>query len=92
MQFGEKLIQDNGVVTGDDTGRLVAKFSHKEEAESFCEAANTSLTLPKIVQILIGPNDNNYQGRLLGLDSNGLVWASGKDGWSLWINAMPENL
>lgn len=42
MNFGETLIHRGaGVVCGDDTGRLIAKFSHEAEAESFCDAANT---------------------------------------------------
>ncbi len=41
MIFGEKLIHEGaGIITGDDTGRVVAKFSHEAEAESFCESAN----------------------------------------------------
>ena len=41
MEFGEKLTHDGaGIVVGEDTGRLVAKFSHESEAASFCEAAN----------------------------------------------------
>jgi len=42
MQFGEDAIHDGaGVVTGSDTGRVIAKFSHEAEAEAFCEALNT---------------------------------------------------
>jgi len=41
MNLGEKVTHDGaGIVTGDDTGRIVAKFSHEAEAESFCEAVN----------------------------------------------------
>jgi len=41
MNFGENLIHKaNGLVFGEDTGRLVASFSHPEEAESFCKSAN----------------------------------------------------
>ena len=42
MQFGENGIHEGaGVVIGDETGRLIAKFSHEQEAEAFCEALNT---------------------------------------------------
>lgn len=41
MDFGEKLIHTGGgVVIGDDTDRVVAKFSHEQEADSFCEMVN----------------------------------------------------
>lgn len=42
MNFGEPVIVDlsDGNVIGEDTGRVVAKFSHWNEAQSFCEAAN----------------------------------------------------
>ena len=50
MNFGERMIIDSsGDVVGDDTGRLVAKFSHWNEAESFCEAANFKYSLSKKV-------------------------------------------
>jgi len=49
MDFGEKLIHEGaGIVCGDDTGRIIAKFSHEPEAESFCETANIK-----------APTDNN---------------------------------
>jgi len=37
---------------------------------------------PRIIQILIGPEDAKYQGRMFGLDSDGKVWVAGKDGWT----------
>ncbi len=41
MNFGEKLThKGSGLVCGDDTDRIIAKFSHEEEAEAFCETAN----------------------------------------------------
>ncbi len=48
MNFGERMIIDaDGEIVGDDTGRVVAKFSHQHEAESFCEAANFHLSAQK---------------------------------------------
>lgn len=42
----------------------------------------------KIVQMLITPNDNNYQGSLLGLGSNGVIYrASNTD--NEWLVYMP---
>lgn len=41
MNFGEDLYHDGaGVVCGKDTERVVATFSHEQEAESFCELYN----------------------------------------------------
>ena len=36
---------------------------------------------PKIIQILIGPDNAKYQGMLLGLDEEGVVWQYGSSGW-----------
>lgn len=49
MNFGERMIIDlsDGNVIGDETGRVVAKFSHWNEAESFCEAANFKYSASK---------------------------------------------
>ncbi len=48
MNFGERMIiNSDGDVVGDDTGRVVAKFSHWNEAESFCEAANFKYSASK---------------------------------------------
>lgn len=48
LNFGERMIIDSdGDVVGDDTGRVVAKFSHCNEAESFCEAANFKYSASK---------------------------------------------
>lgn len=41
MNLGEKVETDKaGCVCGVDTGRVIAKFSHVHEAESFVELAN----------------------------------------------------
>lgn len=41
MNLGEDIKTNNaGIVEGCDTGRLIAKFSHPEEAKSFAEMAN----------------------------------------------------
>ena len=48
MNLGEDLECDNnGVVFGVDTGRLVAKFSHAQEAKSFCELLQNMQQLEK---------------------------------------------
>ena len=44
---------------------------------------------PKIVQILIAPNDSTYQGSLLGLDDAGNVWREDiNNGWVIWNSAL----
>jgi hypothetical protein len=41
INLGEKIECNNSsTVTGCDTGRVIAKFSHVSEAEHFCECAN----------------------------------------------------
>jgi len=41
MNFGEDIIHEGaGLVVGNDTGRVIAKFSHEAEADSFCESFN----------------------------------------------------
>ena len=41
MNLGEKVTHEGaGIVCGEDTGRVIAKFSHESEAESFCELVN----------------------------------------------------
>ena len=41
MNFGEKIYSEaGGFVYGVDTDRLIAKFSHESEAESFVESYN----------------------------------------------------
>ena len=40
MNLGELVECEGSFVYGQDTGRLVAKFSHEAEAESFVELVN----------------------------------------------------
>lgn len=40
MNFGEKMYCVGSEVFGEDTGRLIATFSHLNEAESFVEFYN----------------------------------------------------
>ena len=41
IDLGEMVTHDEtGVVIGSDTGRVIAKFSHEQEARAFCDSAN----------------------------------------------------
>ena len=41
MNFGEDIYHDGaGVVCGKNTDRVVATFSHEQEAKAFCELYN----------------------------------------------------
>ena len=42
----------------------------------------------KIVQLVIGPDNNAYQGSLLGLGSDGAVYRAGND--SMWHQYFPS--
>ena len=49
------------------------------------------LVSPQIVQILIAPNDNIWQGRLIGLGSNGVTYEVGSSGkWEPIIAPLTE--
>jgi hypothetical protein len=41
--------------------------------------------MPKIIQILITPNDSTWQGRLLGLSDDGVTYAAENDGWEEFV-------
>lgn len=47
---------------------------------------------PKIIQILIGTQDSHYQGRLIGLGDDGIVYAQCHDStlnhnvWMVWAD------
>lgn len=65
----------------------------KEQADSLEETNSgtgadrrASVCSPKIVQILIAPNDSTWQGRMMGLDSNGAVYSVNPDGkWEPFV-------
>ena len=40
---------------------------------------------PKIIQILIAPNDSVYQGALLGLSDKGKVYREDNGTWVLFV-------
>jgi len=43
LELGESVTHEGaGVVVGDETGRIIAKFSHESEAEGFCELVNSA--------------------------------------------------
>lgn len=43
--------------------------------------AEENLEGVKMIQVLIGPQDPTWQGRLIGLDDRGRVWSMGPEGW-----------
>ena len=45
---------------------------------------------PKIIQILIGPNDSTYQGCMFGLGDDGIVYVcpNTEAGWIIYIPAL----
>lgn len=46
----------------------------------------------KIVQLVIAPNNSEYQGALLGLGSDGVVYRAGSDGqWCVYVPLVFEN-
>jgi hypothetical protein len=62
--------------------------SDKLEAESALRDAAWS---PKIVQLLLTPNDSNWQGMLLGLADNGDTYRlDHADGWVIWFDGIPK--
>jgi hypothetical protein len=64
------------------------KNSDKLEAESALRDAAWS---PKIVQLLLTPNDSNWQGMLLGLADNGDTYRlDHADGWVIWFDGIPK--
>ena len=64
------------------------KNSDKLEAESALRDAACS---PKIVQLLLTPNDSNWQGMLLGLADNGDTYRlDHADGWVIWFDGISK--
>ena len=54
INLGENAIYEGaGVVVGDDTGRVIAKFSHEAEAEAFCRVVNQLSQPQEAVAVLI---------------------------------------
>lgn len=46
---------------------------------------------PKIIQLLITPNDSNWQGILLGLADNGDTYRlDHADGWVIWFDGISK--
>jgi hypothetical protein len=43
---------------------------------------------PKIIQILVTPNDDSWQGMLLGLSDDGVVYRVEEDGWVAMIKPL----
>lgn len=44
---------------------------------------------PKIIQLLLAPNDSNWQGMLLGLADNGDTYRlDHADGWVIWFDGI----
>lgn len=41
----------------------------------------------KVIQFVIGPNDSRYQGRIIGLGSDGALYYEDSNGWSLYLPA-----
>ena len=58
--------------------------THRDnESGGDCPAATCS---PKIIQILIAPNDSTWQGRMMGLDSSGAVHSVNPEGrWEPFV-------
>ena len=55
------------------------------------EAVEASNSKPKIVQVLIAPNDALWQGRLIGLGSDGVTYQTGADKWEPMVSPeLPE--
>lgn len=51
MTLGEEITHEGGgVVIGNDTGRVIAKFSHESEAESFCNLVTENEKLAKTIK------------------------------------------
>lgn len=46
----------------------------------------------KIVQILIGPNNQEWQGRLVGLGDDGILYVAHNGNWSQIFPAPEENV
>lgn len=54
INLGENAIYEGaGVVVGDVTGRVIAKFSHEAEAEAFCRVVNQLSQPQEAVAVLI---------------------------------------
>jgi hypothetical protein len=46
---------------------------------------------PKIIQLLLTPNDSNWQGMLLGLADNGDTYRlDHADGWVIWFDGISK--
>ena len=77
-------------------GKTVSQYNHflgvaeaieytELGAESDCPAPVCS---PKIIQILVAPNDALWQGRLIGLGDDGVTYQSQTDEWEPMVKPL----
>lgn len=64
-----------------------------QEPEQTLTVSHDVDSSPKIIQLLIAPNNSHWQGMLLGLANNGDTYRlDSEDGWVIWFDGISEKI
>lgn len=67
------------------------RYGKKEDPKNEKQVMDAMPCAPKIIQLLLTPNDSNWQGMLLGLADNGDTYRlDHADGWVIWFDGISQ--
>lgn len=87
------VLYPNGTFHDTDTGRGLIFFGNQyeiveDDTRSPVKKHPTKEYKPKLIQILIGPENAKWQGKLIGLADNGAVYVCVNGDWALYCESI----
>ena len=82
----DHCIRSKNLLLCKDTDRVVAAFYHEYDLDALlAEDKKAKGDTVKIIQFQAMPNDEYYQGEMIGLADNGIMYISTATGWEVYI-------
>jgi hypothetical protein len=82
----DHCIRSKNLLLCKDTDRVVAAFYHEHDLDALLDKdKKASDDIVKIIQFQAMPNDAHYQGEMLGLADNGVMYIATASGWEVYI-------
>jgi len=80
-------ITSSNILVCSDTDRVVGVFYHDYDIAALLgnDVERKSKSKVKIIQMLAGEENAKYQGVLLGLGDDGVIYAADGNGWNVYV-------
>ena len=87
-KLNKHTIESNNLLVDKHTGRVVAAFYNDYDLDHVIDCSEKAITenkQPKIIQFSTMPNDAYYQGMIIGLGDDGVLYAQSNEGWEVYV-------